>query len=197
MTDKIFCLIKFGERPYMERLLKYGELFFNTSAKYNELHKDENERGHINEGARWVENALIAKVEADHLALGKFTFKPVQSKLSKLIQYNYFYLSYSLYAISHRTFENSNIHKIDSKILEFGDAAIFIQKPYKFLTQLKENSIRYDANFVEYVDLDKKGKINLSPFDKKMRHYHQMEFRIIIEDIDDKLKIINIGSIEN
>ena len=40
------------------------------------------------------------------------------------------------------------------------------------------------------------GKMDLTPFDKKIEHSHQNEFRIIIENLNNSTKTINIGSIE-
>jgi len=42
-SDKIICLIKFGSKTHMERLLRKGELYFNIPKKYNDWHADEAE----------------------------------------------------------------------------------------------------------------------------------------------------------
>ncbi len=198
LIDIPFVLIKFGSKKNMLKLINNGELRFSLSKEYNEL-VDEKERGDLYEGAEKVVNSQITKIETQHPTLGKHTFKPVLGKLSKLIQFNDSYLSYSLYAISPRTFIDKNQHKIDKEHLEFGDSAIFIKQPLEFLNlitdQLKKEKIEYEMNFVEYLDYEKEGEISINPFNKKMEHSHQMEFRIIIKNIDNKAQFLRIGSI--
>ncbi|MFY7739294.1 MAG: hypothetical protein ACOVQC_02150 [Flavobacterium sp.] len=79
------------------------------------------------------------------------------------------------------------------------DTAIVIEDPFEFLKQIEEKlkleKINYEMNSVNYKNLNI-GKINLKPFDKKIEHSHQNEFRIIIENLNNLTKIINIGSIK-
>lgn len=144
-------------------------------------------------------NAQVKSIEVDHPTIGKQVFNPVQGKISRITNYNYYYLSYSLFAISGRTFKEQNNYKIDDKLLEFGDSAVFIKDTLKFLkaieVQLKKEGVKYEMRFVEYIDYEKEGEILIEPFNKKTEHSHQMEFRIIIENTNDKARFINIGSI--
>lgn len=48
---------------------------------------------------------------------------------------------------------------------------------------------------IKYIDLSKKGKYELTPFEKKIEHEHQNEYRVIIKNLNDKPEIIHIGSI--
>jgi hypothetical protein len=198
LNNKLFCLIKFGSEKNMLKLINKGELRFSPSEEYNKL-KTEKERGDLYEGTEWIENIQLKKIEVEHPTIGKIEFKPVDGKLSKLTQYNYFYLSYSIYAISAQTFIEREIHQIDKEHLEFGDSAIFIKEPGTFLNsitdQLKKEKIEYEMNFIEYLNYEQEGKISINPFNKKDEHLHQMEFRIIIRNIDNKAKFIHIGSI--
>lgn len=199
LNDRLFYLIKFGSEKNMAKLINDGELRFSLSKEFNGL-VNEKERGDLYEGAESIENAQLIKIEVDHPTIGKHTFNPVQGKLAKLTQYNDCYLSYSLYAISTRTFIGRDVHNIDKEHLDFGDSAIFIKEPYKFLSsitdQLKKEKIEYEMNYVEYLNYDQEGKISISPFNKKNEHSHQMEFRIIIKNVDNQAKLIHIGSIE-
>lgn len=200
LDQKIFCLVKFGSKENMLKLINNGELRFSLSKEYNDL-IDNPERGDLYEGAEWIENAEFKKIEVDHPTLGKYSFKPKKGKLGKLTQYNYYYLTYSLYAISASTFSDKNIHKIDESHLEFGDSAVLIKEPYEFLnsitTELKKRQLQYEMNFVDYIDYNHEGKILTNPFTKKNDHLHQMEFRIIIENLKEEAEFITIGGIEN
>ena len=52
-------------------------------------------------------------------------------------------------------------------------------------------------NFVKYIDFTKKGKINTNPFNKKLDHSHQMEFRIIIKNLNNAPEKMRVGGIHD
>lgn len=196
--DKIFCFLKFTEREFAEKLINKGQIYFNLPNTFNKLVNKE--RGDDNEGAEWIDNSSIVHIKVEHPTLGTFEFQPVPNSVSKIVQYNYYFLSFSLYAITSALFNNDNTHKIDSQMSEFGDTAIIIDEPYIFLnaiiSELKSKNLEYEINLVNYRDLTN-GKVVLVPFDKKQEHQHHCEFRIIIKNTDDTPKIIEIGSIKN
>lgn len=195
-----FCLIKFGSEKHMESLLKNGELYFSTAESFK---KSSNlERGDTYEGAEFIENFQMEKIKIEHKTIGTREFKTHPNKLTKFIQFNYEYLSYSLYAITPSLFENSENCRIDKRMLEFGESAVLINDPGMFLkdvfSKLKEmGNNRNFADFVKYRDFGCNGKIDVNPFIKKIEYQHQNEFRIITENSDDKPKLIKIGSIED
>ena len=195
--DKLLCFIKFTHREFADKLLKKGEIYFNLPSSFNK--SVEMERGDDNEGAEWIDNSQITNIKVDHPTLGTFEFKTVPNSPSKLVQYNYYYLSFSLYSLTADLFEKDDSHKIDSRMSEFGDSAVIIKEPYIFLNsiieELKRTKINYEMKLVEYRDLTI-GRVNLIPFDKKKEHHHHHEFRIIIENIENVPKKIEIGSIE-
>jgi hypothetical protein len=195
--DKIFCFIKFTERQFADKLLKDGEVYFNLPSSFNNL--TEKERGDDNEGAEWIDNSQIIHIKSEHPTLGKFEFKPVPNSLSKIVQYNYSFLSFSLYAVTPDLFNKDDTHKIDPRMCEFGDTAIIIEEPYIFLNsiiaELKSKNLNYEIKPVNYRDMTS-GRVDLIPFDKKQEHQHHCEFRIIIENTDNVAKPIKIGSIE-
>lgn len=194
--DRILCFIKFTEHKFAESLLKKGQVFFNLPSSYNKL--DEKERGDGNEGAEWIDNSQLVNIKAEY-PYGTFEFKPMSNSPSKITQYNYYFLSFSLYAITSAHFNNDKKHQIDSRLGDFGDTAVIIEQPYDFLdsviTELKKNNLKYEIKLINYRDLTN-ARVDLVPFDKKLEHQHQCEFRIIIENTEDIVKIIEIGSIE-
>lgn len=199
MIENILCLIKFGQRVHMEKLLKYGELRFNLPKIYND-DKDP-VRGDELEGAEWIVNGGLTKLTANHPTLGFHEFIINPDSPSKLIQFHEFYLSYSLYAITNIHFSNSNTFQIDKRMNESTnyETAVIIKQPYKFLNEitgkLKSESYRYEADLIKYRNLNEFGTINITPFFKKEQHSYQNEYRIIVENMDNKPKTISLGPI--
>ena len=195
-TDNIFCFIKFTDREFADKLLN-GQIYFNLPSSFNNLTKKE--RGDDNEGAEWIDNTEIASIKTEHPTLGTIEFNVVPHSTSKMTQYNYYYLSFSLYAVTAVLFDKDNSHKIDSRMSEFGDSAVIISEPYTFLnsiiSELKSKNLNYEIKPVIYRDLTK-GRVDIIPFDKKLEHQHHCEFRIIIENTDNEAKPIEIGSIK-
>lgn len=196
--DKFFCFIKFTEKKFAEKLIKKGQIYFNLPSSFN--NSDNKERVDKNEGAEWIDNSQIINIKVEHPTLGKFEFESIPNSVSKIVQYNYYFLSFSLYIITPALFNNDNTHKIDSRMIEFGDTAVIIEEPYIFLNtiiaELKRQNLDYEINTVNYRNLTN-GKVELTPFDKKQEHKHHCEFRIIIKNTDNNPKTIEIGSIEN
>jgi hypothetical protein len=195
--NELFCLIKFAEKEFADKLLKKGEVYFSLPSHYKKL--KEQERGDNNEGAEWIDNALLTNLKVNHPTLGTFEFKPLSNVPSRIVQYNNYYLSFSLYAVTPSLFIKDNTHKIASNMRGFGDTAIIINEPFVFLeaiiAELNAKKLRYEMNTIVYKDLTN-GKVKLTPFIKKQEHQHQHEFIIIIENIDNIPKLITIGSIE-
>jgi len=197
MNDLI-CLIKFAKKKsHLEGLMNYGEIFFNKV----QTHTDsiEPERGDSNEGAVWIENAQIFDIKAEHPVLGIHNFQPQKNTLGKIVQYNFNFLSHSLYKITPDIFSKSDIFQINETMEEFGQYALMIKKPYDFfnalVSELKRQKIQYEIKAIEYKDLSKEGRFTVTPFIKDKAYSHQNEIRIIIKNIENQAKSIQIGSI--
>jgi hypothetical protein len=176
-----------------------GQVFFNTVDSY--AFSNEPERGDSNEGAISIENTQFKSIRAVHPILGTFNFKPQKNTLGKITQYDFSYLSHSLYAITSDVFSESDIFQISEKMKEFGEYALMIKEPYIFLNaitaELKKNNIKYEINSIDYQDLSKESKFKITPFIKDSKFSHQNELRIIVENKNDRAESINIGSITN
>ena len=185
-TEKTFCIIKFGKKNRLESLLRKGELYFNTTKNLNDSTKFGTEQGDENEGAEWIENTQFTEIKVNHPQLGEFKFNPLPNQLGKFTQYNHNYLTCSFFILTTKDFENSDVLKIDEKMLEFGNYALVIKKPQIFVDRLimalEMENVDYAAKKVEYKDLNTKGRIHISPFIKKIEHDYQKEFRIIIKN---------------
>jgi hypothetical protein len=193
------CLmfVKFTQKKYAEKLIN-GEIFFNLPTYYNS--SDNEEIGDNNEGAEWIDNSEVKSIRAEYAGNKIFNFTPIPNSISKITQYDNYFLSFSLYTIYKSAFNESGIFKVDSKMKNSNyDNAILIEEPFEFLKRIEEKlkleKINYEMDSVNYKNLNI-GKIDLTPFDKKIEHSHQNEFRIIIENLNNSTKTINIGSIE-
>ncbi len=193
------CYLKFGKRNHIEHMLKYGEIYFNTPKNFSE--SKEPERGDSNEGAIWIENSQLKDIQISHPSIGTLNLIPKPNSLSKIIQYHYNFLSFSLYDVSQNIISNSEIKQIDERMLEFGNSALIIQNPNKLIKsvtdELQKLQIRYMIKSVEYKKISKQGNHTLSPFVKDYQYKHQNEVRIIIENLNNKPFSISIGSIED
>ena len=197
-----FCLIKFSKkRKYLESFLQKGELFFNSTENLNILEETNKEQGDENEGAEWIENVCLSEVKCNHPTLGEFKFKPDPKTPWKLTQFNHNYLTCSFYIITTKNFENTDILKVNEKMLEFGEHAIIIKNPKIFMDNLIEalelEDVDYSARKVKYKNLKSDGRIEMNPFIKKLEHKYQNEFRIIIKNqsIPKPIKIKDIDKI--
>jgi len=199
--ERPFCIIKFGKKKRLESLLNNGELYFNTTENLNKAQILNKEQGDENEGAEWIENVCLSEVKCNHPTLGEFKFKPDPKTPWKLTQFNHNYLTCSFFIITTKDFENTDMLKVDEKRLEFGDHALIIKNPKIFLDNvidaLEFEDFDYSARKVEYKNLKSDGRIEMSPFIKKLEHVHQNEFRIVIKNqVEPKLiKIKDIGKI--
>jgi hypothetical protein len=193
------CFIKFGKKEHIESLLKSGEIYFNTPKTFSD--SKEPEKGDSSEGAIWLDNAQLTDIKVEHPTIGIINLIPKPNSLSKITQYHYNFLSFSLYDVSQNIVSNSEIKQIDERMIEFGDSALIIKKPIKFIesiiSELKKQNIRYELKPVEYKELSEKGKHIINPFVKDEEYKHQNEYRIIIENLNNKPFSINIGSIED
>lgn len=194
----IFYLLKFLPSEFADKLFREGQIYFGLPSTFNNLKNDE--RGDDNEGAEWIDNSEIVSIKVDHPTLGTHEFKPALNHPSKVIQYNHYFLSYSLFAITPSQFDNRDSYQVDARMMEFGDTAVLIEEPFTFLNsiinEIKNQGLKYEANFVSYRNLTTGRIENITPFEKKLGHLHHAEFRIIIENRTDQPKLLQIGSIE-
>jgi hypothetical protein len=196
--SEIICLIKFGKKQHLEDLINNGILRFSPIKSFRD--SEQKEQGDIFEGAFNIINEEFSKIEVKHPTLGNHTFKPVPKRLGRISQYNEdSFCLFSSYAITLDTFNNKDNHTIDHKMLEFGEYALFIKEPYEFLNRIYQElnllNINFKSNLADYIDLSKRGDIDLSFFNKTDELSHQLEHRILIKS-DDEPKYIQIGSLK-
>lgn len=198
-TENILFLLKFGKKKHLYSLLNKGELYFNSPKSFNRISNSNGEQGDEYEGSIWIENLENIQISYSHPNLGLLKFNTIPGKLSKLTQYNHNYLTCSFYAITNKDIENSNIIKVDSRMLKFGEYVLVISNPKflidKLLNYSKEKNIGLAINKVEYKNLNKEGRIEMTPFIKKKEHFYQKEFRMVIKKTLETSKLIKIESL--
>lgn len=198
--NNLFCLIKFGRKENLEKLIEKGQLRFGAIVDFQK--STEKERGDKFEGVINITNTQFSKIECDHPDLGKFTFQPMTSKLFSITKYtNDSFYSFSSYALTSDSFNETDVHKIDKKMTEFGDYAVVIREPILFLNEVKckltEMNIKFGYQLTDYEDYKQEGKFETSLFSKTMDLQHQFEHRILIHpEQSEKEFFIEIGSIK-
>ena len=134
--NECLMFVKFTRKKYAEKLIN-GEIFFNLPTYYNS--SDNEEIGDNNEGAEWIDNSEVKSIRAEYPGNKIFNFTPIPNSISKITQYNYYFLSYSLYTIYKSAFNESGIFKVDSKMKNSNyDTAIVIEDPFEFLKRIEE-----------------------------------------------------------
>jgi hypothetical protein len=196
--EDILMFIKFTKEKYAEKLLN-GQMYFNLPTYYN--FSENEEIGDPNEGAKWIDNSKIKNIRVEYPDNRIFEFNPSPNADFKLTQFDSYFLSFSLYTVYRSAFNNSHgTFKIDAKMSNSKyDTALVIENPIEFLKvvteKLKQQKIEYEMKSVTYKDFNT-GKLDLTPFDKKEEHIHQNEFRIIIKNLNNSARTINIGPIK-
>jgi hypothetical protein len=192
----IFCFIKFGKKQHMNALLNLGQLHFTPLEDFK--NSIEKERGDNFEGAFKIINDQFVKIECDHPELGKITFKPVENTMGRLIQYNTPGIcTYSILAITTESFPTDLEFKLDPRLQVFGDHAVFVKDPTKFVNlvkaKLSAENREFACKLIEYTDYSRRGEIVTSYFNKDISFKHQAEYRFVVKQKE--AFNINIGSI--
>ena len=198
--NSLFCLIKFGRKENLEKLIENGQMRFGAIVDFQSSR--EKERGDKFEGTVDITNEQFSKIECNHPSLGNFTFVPISNTLGTIVNFtdDLFY-SFSTYALTSDIFKESDSHKIDKRMIEFGDYAVIISEPILFLNAVKQKlmeiNVKFGYKLIDYKDYKQEGTIETNLFSKTNDLQHQFEHRILIH-IEKKREafFIEIGSIK-
>lgn len=207
MENKYFCFVKFGRREHMERLLKYGELYLNSTTFFSQ-YDESNGIGDKYEGVCLVDNAPFCDIEL------KFNSQDIKDlKLEKVRsvhmrirenqpQGNIFCLNMA----NGFRMENERVGKIElnASLLDLGsdyDTAVVILDYKRFLERvtIELEKLPYSYKFapVEYYDEKLCQGEELTFFHKRKKYSEQNEFKIYVETNSDSPQIIHIGNMED
>lgn len=184
------ALFKFGERHYMEKLLKEGELFMRPIPAFKSM---ENHETREDKAEGTVQCFQPSKVTLSMEVNGKY--EPIKGICSPILlghpnmaDFNI----YCLYALLDRT--------VDPRNKKFGDTFVVFTQANEFIERVKKKlaslGYEHDCRLVEYVD-EKEYQGNMGPFRKFSRLNYQNEARFIVKSLLQKNLTIKIGSIED
>ena len=198
MSKEIIGLAKFGEKKYMEELLK-GTLFLNTVNSFKKIENDY--RGDVNEG-------LSDLIQPEYAALqfqlpaslgGDFIHLDKDHGLAGAIKiHDIDYTNTNIYSL-YMIYPDESF-SVDDKVLQFGESMVFIYNPKEFLdrvtNKLKELSLSFKCGPVHYLD-EKSYQGQMSIFDKFSKYNYQNEYRIHVINKEDAPLFLNIGNISD
>lgn len=195
----IHLFLKFGKEEHMQDLYENGTIYCNT-VEYFKRVEDDALRGDNYEGASFIKN----------YPPGKFRISIAGKEVDKDFNYINFHIKeayektlgniFSLYSITSRDTEKTELFKVDAKNKKFGDKFLLIKDNPTFLKlieqELKKKRLKFNYGFVEYYDRHKyNGKVGV--FHKPREYSYQNEFRIYVRKKSEKPLVLNIGSLKS
>lgn len=199
MSD-LFLLVKFGSKKNIDDLLMNGHIRFSPLKSFKK--SDNSKREDKLETAFKVINSEFTDVKVSHPSIGTINLKPVPDSLGRITQFNDDdYVSFSSFAITPKSFESKEHYSIDAEMLGFGNTALMIKNPKLFFNRIKKAleilNLNFDYKLVNYIDVDKRGEIDLDFFTKDFNLSYQSEHRILVKNDRSGPLDIKIGSIED
>jgi len=197
--NNIFCLIKFGKKEHLENLMNNGQMRFGAIDAFAQ--SKEKERGDKFEGALNIMNGQFSKIEYNHPDIGRGSFTPTPNTLGTIIHFTDDpYYCFSSYALTSGCFKDTDNHKIDERMSEFGEFSLVIKEPIIFLEQVKKKlkhlNLKFAYKLTEYKDYNQEGTFGVNLFSKTNDLQHQFEHRILIQsERREKEIFLEIGSI--
>lgn len=186
MNLTIKKIIKIGQKEYMEKLLKNGEVYFNTVEYFRKNDVGDYLRGDFAEGLKYSQ-----LINFRSPSLEEFGIKFRNAKINGDTDISHLF---SMYMVTSEFWEGK-IH-FDKRILEFGDYALIIN-PREFLEKVMKAS-KYEIKYGPAVYYKTPPiPISLNSFSKREEFKYQNEFRFVINSSSKKPIIIKIGDISD
>lgn len=193
-----FVLVKIGKKEHMERLLKYGEVYMN-STKFFRDHENA-EIGDTYEGALYIENARVAK----------YRKKINNEKLYCMWHINSIFPLHQdiIHSIVYDETTGKRTVSLDFRNLSGftpGEDSymVVIHNVKKFNERFNEACKKAKADFIKhgvvtyYDEYDINPDKRLSPFHKRKRYEKQQEIRYLAYKDTNKALTIKLGSLED
>lgn len=184
-------LIKVGREEHMIPLLKQGVVYMNPLGYFKKLEQSGDGRADEAEGAHSI-------VQTGGMIINGFEIKMSMPLTIFAPGYNnntgYIYCMVAVYN------DTKPEEFLNERMLEMGEVAIVIHDPEQFVHRcadvLKAHSLNLDWGRVRYYDKTE-GSFLLDPWLKLKSFEYQREFRLFFHMIENKAKVIQIGSIED
>jgi hypothetical protein len=190
--------VKFGKKNHIEEFQNKGLLYFNTVDFFKKLESEHGTRGDFLEGASEIKNIF----EQDKSVLiinpgGKdeIKFNLTKAQIRKIV--NYKGNIFSLFSIFN---DKKEIQEIEFKksMISFGNTALIITNVNEFLKRVKleldKQRFKFNWGLVDYYNENARNQKELNIFSKASTFQNQNEFRIYVENVNNKPLKIQIGS---
>jgi hypothetical protein len=196
MLTRPFFLLKFGEKRFIDQFFHEGKICFSSIHKFRDDQTPG--RGDKLEGTTLIENIGngVTSVKID----GVWKRLPFQKAHYREFSNGPLGNCLSLYCLNSQTIGKKDIHKIDKRMLEFGDQCVFIYNVTDFLERveiaLQKKNYNYRGKVVAYKNFNKKRVLHADPFIKHFSLSYQHEYRIWLIDCFEEREFIEIGSLD-
>lgn len=181
--QKIYGLLKFGEKKHIQEFRNDGLLYMRSLAEFAQLESDM-ARGDCFEGSTTIiqPKHIEMTLNGSKIGLGKITVNPldltgpVRIALQRTASCNV----YCMFAITKPTDEEL----VNRKNLQFGDSCVLILNPTEFLNRVfraaEGAGLSITCGLVEYYDAEEFSG-DTGRFRKRSIFAYQNEFRIVVE----------------
>lgn len=191
---RLFALMKFGERKYLESMRKTGALHMKRLRAFQDI--EHKEIGDKNEGISHTWQPDKIRLEVNGIKLERLV-----GPIRIVDDHSYNPHIFCMYAITDKHLKKQPISYIDKRCLEFGDSVLVITDGTEFLRRIvdKHKTLggKITSDLVAYVSYDGYSG-EMGPFKKFDYHSHQSEYRLVYEskNIDVAYDYV-IGSLED
>lgn len=195
----IHLFLKFGKEEHIRDLYENGTVYCNSVEYFNKV-EDEELRGDNYEGARFIKNYPPGKfrisikgneIEQDFNYINLHIKEAYEKTLGNI---------FSLYSITSRDTDTTELFKVDIKNKRFGDKFLFLRDNPKFLklieNELRKKKLPFRHGFIKYYD-SRKYTGRLDVFCKPNDYSYQNEFRIYVRRKSDEPLVLKIGSLKH
>ncbi|MGJ8734915.1 MAG: hypothetical protein ACSHW4_17285 [Cellulophaga sp.] len=192
--------VKFGQKDHIEALQNKGLLYLNTVDFFKKLESEQGTRGDLLEGATEIRNVL--EKDKSILTINPGAKSEIKINLTKaqIRQfYNYKGNIFSLFSIFNNK-EETQVIEFDKSMKTFGETALIITNVNEFLKRLKleleKQKFKFIWGIVDYYNENERNLKELDIFSKASTFQNQNEFRVYVENVNNKPLKIEIGSIK-
>jgi hypothetical protein len=192
--------VKFGQKDHIEELQNKGLLYLNTVDFFKNLETEQGVRGDFLEGASELKNIFQEDKSVLTVNPGKkdeMNFNLTNAQIRQF--FNYEGNIFSLFSIFNNN-QETQIIEFEKSMKSFGNTALIITNVNEFLKrvklELKKRKFKFHWGLIDYYNENERNLKELNIFKKASTFQNQNEFRIYVENENNKYLKIEIGSIK-
>lgn len=193
-----YLLIKIGKKEHMERLVKYGEVYMNSTKFFRDNINPE--IGDVYEGALHIENGRVSEYR-DNLSSEKLFCMWHTNDIFPLHEGIIYSECYN--DATGKAKISLDFRKLSGFTPGEEPYMVVIKNPKEFIARFKQACKRakaeyIDSNFVLYYDEFSVGSSKrLSPFFKREKYSKQQEFRFLVKKDTASPLILKLGALDD